>query len=122
LEQFYKMPPAERERELAKLPADKREKIQQQLERYDRLTPEQKQQVDRFNQLPPDVQNAFRKAYQRLQKQAPGRQDVMREELNRLRAMTPAERASRLKSSEFASQFNKNERQILGDLAAVFPN
>jgi hypothetical protein len=116
------MSPAERERELAKLPADKKEKIQQQLERYDHLTPEQKKQVDRFNQLSPEDQNAFRKAYQRFQKQGPERQAVMRDELNRLRAMTASERSTRLKSPEFQTQFNKNERQILGELAAVFPD
>ena len=48
LEQFQKMSPSERERELAKLPADRREKLQRQLERYDQLTPSQKEQLDWF--------------------------------------------------------------------------
>lgn len=117
LEEFSNMSAAERERALSKLPADKREKIQKQLETYDRLTPEQRARVQWFQHLPPARQDEFRKAFQRFQNEPADRQQAMRQELNRLRSLSDAERKSRLKSADFKDAFNDKERKILSEMS-----
>ena len=69
IEQFRKMTPVERQQELAKLPAGRRDKLQRQLEHYDQLTPAQKERLDWFNQLPVDRQKDFRNAFERFKAQ-----------------------------------------------------
>ncbi len=121
LEDFESMPPEQRERELAKLPPDRSAKLRRQLQYYDQLTPAQKQQFNWFNHLPPERQEAFRKAFRKFQAEPAARQQSMREEMGRLRSMSAAERKARLSSPEFQSQFTKNERQILGQMSDALP-
>lgn len=121
LERFQQMSPEERTEALAKLPKDRRQKLQKQLERYDQLSPAQREQLNQFNHLPPERQNAFRKAFQKYQKSPPERQQVMRDELTRLRSMAEEDRAARLASPDFKSRYSKGEQQILSDLAVALP-
>lgn len=121
LEQFQKMSPEERQQALQKLPADRRAKIQKQLDLYDKLTPVERAQLERFRQLPPDRQNALRKAFEKYQKSSPERQQVMRDELTNLRAMTESERAARLSSPEFKRSYSKGEQQMITDMAVALP-
>lgn len=122
LAEFQRMAPRERERQLAALPPDRREKLQRQLQNYDSLSPAQREQLDWFNHLPPERQNSFRKAFKNFQSEAPERQQAMREELARLRVMSDADRTSRLASPEFQKQYKKNEQQILAEMADALPS
>jgi hypothetical protein len=115
------MKPEERDQELSKLPAERRAKLQKQLEHYDQLTPAQRDQLDRFQHLPPERQNAIRKAFQKFQNQPQDRQQAMRDELSSLRSLSEPERVSRVKSQDFRSRFNKHEQEILSDMAAALP-
>ncbi len=121
LEQFQRMSPQEREQELAKLPADRREKMQRQLEHYDQLTPAQREKLDWFNHLAPDRKDAFRKAFQKFQAQPPERQQALREELRNLRSMSESERNARIESPDFRGRFNENEQHILSEMAVTLP-
>lgn len=115
------MSPEQRQKALGRLPPDKREKVQRQLQRYDQLTPRQREQLEWFNHLPPERQNSFRQAFARFQGQPPERQQLMREELNRLRAMPDEERKARLASPEYRTRYRNNEQEILSELSGVFP-
>src|SRR3954463_12643809 len=57
VDRWNRMTPSDREKALSKLPPGQRDKIQQQLNRYNNLTPEQRRQLRTFNQLPPEKQN-----------------------------------------------------------------
>lgn len=122
LEQFKNMSRQERERQLAQLPADRREKLQRQLQTYDNLGPAQREQVDWFTHLPPERQNSFRKAFKNFQNESPERQQAMREELTRLRSMSETDRSARISSGEFRHQYRKNEQQILAEMADALPS
>lgn len=121
LEQFQSMSPQQREQELAKLPADRRDKMQRQLQHYDQLTPAQREKLDWFNHLAPDRKDAFRKAFQKFQGQPPERQQAMREELRNLRTMSESERGTRIESPDFRGKFNENEKHILSEMAGTLP-
>lgn len=121
LEVFQRMTLQERERAMAALPPERRKKLQKQLDAYDRLTPAQKNQLDWFNHLPPDRQESFRKVYKKFVSEPPERQQLMRDEMSRLNALPQQERKARLASPELRSRFNKNEHQILSQMAEALP-
>ena len=117
IEQFKKMGSAERQQELSRLPPDRRDKLQRQLDHYDRLTPAQRERLDWFNQLPPERQNDFRNAFQRFKAQPQGRQQALRQELQHLKDVPEEDRKARLASPDFHTRYSKEEQQILADMA-----
>ena len=117
IEQFKKMTPVERQQELAKLPVDRRDKLQHQLEHYDQLTPAQKERLDWFNQLPPGHQKDFRNAFERFKAQPQDRRQAMRQELQHLKNLSAEDRQSRLASPDFHGRYSKDEQHILTDMA-----
>jgi len=112
VEELLHMSPQQRQQALSHLPEDRRRKIQ-----TERLM----QQYERFRQLPPERQQAVRKAMQKLQNQPPDRQQAIRQELNHLRAMPAAEREEHLSSEDVKSRYSKHEREILEDLSDALP-
>ena len=121
IERFQKMPPVERQQELAKLPADRRDKLERQLQHYDQLTPVQKERLDWFNQLPPERQTQFRKAFQKFQAEPQDRRQAMRKELQKLKNLPEDERKARLASPDFQTRYSKNEQGLLADMAGPLP-
>ena len=117
IEQFKRMTPVERQQELAKLPVDRRDKLQRQLEHYDQMTPAQKERLDWFNQLPPGRQKDFRNAFERFKSQPQDRRQAMRQELQHLKNLPEEDRQSRLASPDFHSRYSKDEQHILTDMA-----
>jgi hypothetical protein len=98
------MSPEEREKTLSKLPPDRRDQIQKQLNRLDQLTPEQRQVLD--------------SRFERLQTFPSERQQAVRQELQSLRGMPAKDRRARLHSDEFKQQFSPEERELI---EGVFP-
>lgn len=121
LEVFERMTPEQRKRAMANLPPERRKKLQKQLDVYDRLTPAQRNQLDWFNHLPPNRQEAFRKVYKQFVQEPPERQQILRDEMSRLTSMTQAERQARLSTPEVRSRFTKNEQQILDQMSEALP-
>jgi phage-related protein len=121
IERFSRMPPARQERELEKLPPDRRRRVERQLRRYNQLSPEQRQELrqryEMFRRLPPERQEALRRAFRDFEQLPPERRRAVRAAFQRLRAMPPAKREARMKSAGFRSRFNKRERKILRELS-----
>ena len=90
-QRFQQMSPEDRERALSKLPPERRARIEQQLERYEKLTPAQKEFVNRRLAM--------------LQSLPPRRQAAVRQELQRLRELPPAQRRAALNSIEEREHF-----------------
>src|SRR5271156_3738106 len=64
VERWIRMSPAERQRALAKLPPERRQRIQERIRQYQQLSPEERQMLrqryDRFSELPLEQQNHAR--------------------------------------------------------------
>ena len=119
VDKWNRMPPAERDKALAKLPPGQRNKIQQQLNRYNNLTPQQRGQLQKFNQLPPEKQNQARRLFRQFNEFPEERQGVLKQEFESLRAMPEADRQSRLNSDEFRGKYNPKEQKVLGGLSGL---
>jgi hypothetical protein len=105
LERFEKMPTAQRQEELAKLPPERRQQIERRLAHLAKLTPEQR--------------SALNKRWEQFQHLPPDRQDAVRTELQHLRSMPEADRAARLNSPEMKKQFSGHELNLLREASGA---
>lgn len=125
VDEFEKMSPEQQRKALAKLPPERRQKIEERLQNLRSLTPEQrtalKQEYGRFAELPPARQEAVRNAFKKFGNQPPDRQQSIRDELNHLSGMPPEERSSFMDSKDFRRQYNHNEQQIIKDMSDLLP-
>ncbi len=117
VDKWNRMPPAERDKALAKLPPGQRDKIQQQLNRYNNLTPQQRGQLQKFNQLAPEKQNQLRRLFSQYNEFPKERQGMLIQEYENLRAMPEADRKTRLNSDEFRGKYDAREQKFLGGLS-----
>jgi hypothetical protein len=101
LDRFTNMSPEAREKELSKLPPQRRAAFEQRLARYQQMTPQQqekfKQKLEMMQRLPKDRQNA------------------VRQEIEQLRALPPAERRKALEGDELKQNFSPDEQELVRD-------
>lgn len=97
LDRFQRMSPEERQKELDKLPPERRQQIERRLERIQNLSPKQRERalerLQKLRDLPPD------------------RQHAVRQELKQLRALPPGERMNRL--NQDSEKFSPEELNLL---------
>jgi len=126
IDEFERMPPDQQQKALAKLPADRRKKVEQQLAHLRSLPPEQRamlrQTYGRLSELPPERRQAVRKSFEKFGNQPADRQQAIREELKQLGNLPADERAGRIKSQDFRKSFNHGEQQIIRDMADLLPD
>ena len=124
VERWIRMPPAERQKALAKLPPERRRLIQERIRQYQQLSPEERQMLrqryDRFSELPPDKQNQARALFRQFRALPEERRRVMQRELQQLRSMPEADREKRMATEDFRNRFSPSEKLMLQDLARVF--
>jgi Protein of unknown function (DUF3106) len=120
IERWSRMTPEERSRALEKLPAERRQKIEDQLERYQNLSPEEREQLhfraELFNRLPPERQDIARRVFRQFNQLPPERQAIVRGELQNLRAMPPPDRRARIQSEDFRDAYNNREQMVVRQL------
>ena len=125
VDEFERMSPEQQEKALAKLPPERRKKVEAQLAKLRSLPPEQRaalrQTYNRLSEFPPERQQQLRKALQKFGSQPADRQEAIRQELRQLSGLSAEDRAVRLKSPEFRSTFNHGEQQIVRDMADLLP-
>ena len=125
LEQFERMSPKEQQKALAKLPPERRRRMEGRLQTLRSLPPEQRSnlmaQYGRFSELSPERQEAVRNAWKEFGTQPPDRKQAMREELRSLGDIPAAERQTRLNNPEVRGKFSPQEQQILKDMSDVLP-
>jgi len=123
VDKWNRMSPEERQKALAKLPPDRRQKIEEALNQYKNLTPEQRRQLrsryEMFNQLPPEKQNQARGLFRQFGQMPPGRQNLLRSEFENLRSMPETDRRARLNSDEFRNKYSSDEQRFLGNLSGL---
>jgi len=103
VERFLQMSPEDRERALSQLTPERREQVEQQLNRLQQLSPEQMQRLQ-------DLYPAFVSL-------RPARRLAVRAEIQELRKMRPVERKDRLNSD--AGNFSPDELSILRQVSGI---
>jgi hypothetical protein len=103
VERFLQMSPDDRERALSQLAPERRQQVEQQLNRLQQLSPDQAQRLQ-------DVYPAFMNL-------RPVRRQAVRAEIKELRQMRPVERKDRLNSD--AGSFSPEEMSILRQVTGV---
>ena len=125
IERLSKMPPAQRDRALSKLPPNRKAMLEDRLERYNRMTPKQRERLkndyEMFQKLSPEKQDEVRRSFRQLTEMPEDRRKQVRQELHRLRSMTADERKTRMDSEKFKSRFSDDERDLLANLSALAP-
>jgi len=125
IDRWNRMPPAERERELAKLPPARARLIRQRLWWYNHLPPEEQQELreryQTFSQLPPDQQSVVRARLREFRQLPTPRRGAVHREVERLRSLPQAQREVAL-NGELQGRFSPQELQIIRDLATYLPN
>jgi len=121
VEKFSRLPPEEQDRMLQKLPKDRRKQIQNNLDRYNELSPEQKKRLGRqyenFQQWPPEKQQSARKIFRRMNGLEEERKVAMRREVVKLRNLPGDRRSEYMRSDSYKDSFSADEQKILSDLA-----
>ena len=103
VERFLQMSPEDRERELSKLSPERRQQVEQRL--------------NRLQQLPPEQMQGLQDVYPAFMNLRPGRQQAVRQEIRELRQMRPVLRRDRLNSD--ASSFSPEEMDILRRVTGI---
>lgn len=123
VDKWNRMSPEERQKALASMPPDRRQKIEEQLNQYKNLTPAERRELRArlavFNQLSPEKQNQARRLFQQFGKLPADRQTPVRAEFENLRSMPESERNARLNSDEFRNKYNSNEQGFLRNLSGL---
>ena len=121
LERWLHMTPEERQRALEKLPPQRRERIEQQLRRYQAMSPEERERVrarmEAWEKLPPEAREQRRELFRRFVSLPENRRPLVRRELNYLRNLPEAERSARLSSEAFRNRYSADEQRLLRDLS-----
>ena len=103
VERLLQMSPEDRERALSQLTPERRQQVEQRLERLQQLSPDQRQRLQ-------DVYPAFNNL-------RPARQQAVRQEIQELRQMRPALRKDRLNGD--ARDFSPEEMDILRQVTGI---
>ena len=103
VERFLQMSPEDRERALAQLTPERRQQVEERINRLQQLPPEQ---IQRLQDLYPAFLNL-----------RPARRQAVREEIQQLRLTRPALRKDRLNSD--ARDFSPEEMDILRRVAGI---
>ncbi|MGH9722609.1 MAG: DUF3106 domain-containing protein [Bryobacteraceae bacterium] len=123
IDRWENMSPEQRERALAKLPPERRKRIEANLERFHNLTPEQRSQLSEsyamFNSLPPARQEQARRVFGRFKSLPDGRRPLVRREFETLRQMDETEQRSHMNTEEFRNRFSQQEQQLLREMTGV---
>jgi len=125
IDRWNRMSPAERERQLAKLPPDRARMIRQRILRYNQMNPEEQQALreryQTFSQLPPDKQEIVRGRLREFRTLPGARRPVVHGEVEQLRLMPEAQRQARMNGDEFRNRYSPQEQQIIRDLSTYLP-
>lgn len=126
VEKLATMTPEQRQKALSGLPPAKQRQIEQALENYNKLTPQQRlnaaARAEKLQSLPPAEKQEVRKSLQAFRELPDDRKRAVRQEVNKLSKLPPTERDNRLASGEFKSNFTPAEQQMVKHMQLVTPD
>jgi hypothetical protein len=123
VERLSRLRKPEREKTLAKLPPDTRQRIEKGLQQLDGMGPIEKQEaLERFRAfttLDSHGKEEIRAALASFKVLPDRRRQVLRSEMNLLHRMSKQQREQHMAADEFKSRFSVDERSILEKLTLV---
>ena len=127
LEKLRRMAPEERERVLRNMPPERRQMLEERLERWERMAPRRKKHLDgrlsNFQQMKPEQQQALRRLARRFQETMPeGKRMEGRRALTMLQRLDPEGRKRVLGSARMRERFSDEERELLREMAENMPD
>lgn len=124
-QRLLQMTPEQRDRILEKLPQAQQDRVRQQLERLDHMSPAEKERIARQAQyiaaLEPAQRRVVSQAMSGMNQLPADRRGPVRKELLALVNSSEEDRDARLKSEEFKKKFSPDEQKILTDLSTTLP-
>jgi len=106
-------------------PPERQSALKEQLRRFNTLPPEQRERalkrMEFMQSLSPEQRKQIKDANQQLQTLPEDRRVMVHKALRHLRSMSPDERQQTLQSDQFKSTFSEQEQNIVKQLAAVEP-
>lgn len=121
VERLERMTPEQRQRVLDRLPPERRERVERGIENLRNMSEEDRARLREFRNQSPERREAMRKNLQRMQELPPPRRRAVRDEIQSLRDMSPEARAAHLDSEAFRKRFNQRERDLLSDVSRNMP-
>ena len=125
LRKLLKMTPDQRNKALGALKPARRTQIEQRLNDYQKMPPEQlARALDRLNRmqsLSPQKQQQVRQATAQFNALPQPRHALVNRQLNQMRPLADADRRAVMNSEEFRSKFTPAEQQMIEDLSLVTP-
>jgi hypothetical protein len=77
--------------------------------------------MDRFEHMSPGQRQQTRELFQQFKQLDSGRKDVVRNEIRRIRTLSPEERQSTYNSDEFRSNFSPQEQDLIRGMGEMGP-
>jgi hypothetical protein len=125
LDRWNRMTPDQRSRALAKLTPERRQQIQERLDRFNAMPKEEQDRMrrryDRFSHLAPERQAIVKRQIQAFIKLPDERRPAISREFEQLRRLPADERNARMNSEEFRNRYSPREQQLLSDLSNAMP-
>lgn len=125
LMQLAQMTPEERATALAKLRPEQRERLEQGLDNFSKLPPDQQartlSQYQKMEALTPEKREQVRESLTQYNNIPPPRKGVIRQEMIRLSTMSPEFRADYMSKPAFRRQYSEEEIRMMNDLNGIVP-
>ncbi|HYO83764.1 MAG TPA: DUF3106 domain-containing protein [Bryobacteraceae bacterium] len=123
MERLSQMTEEQRDRFLGRLPADRRARLEERLQKYRELPEAERLRLqaeyDAFRQLPPERQEEMRTLFRSFGDRDEHQRRRLRRELVRLRKIPATQRAQRMQSDDFRREFSEEERSFLSRLTEL---
>lgn len=125
IDRLAAMTPEERDKALAGLPAERRAKILENVEKFNQLPPLQqarsRERLERLNSLAPARQMELRDSMKEFNGLPQPRRAMMNNTMRRLVQMTDEQRRAFMETNAFRNRFSANEQRLMNDLIEIFP-
>ena len=121
LDRFDRMSPEQRRKALDRLPPERKQRIEQGLEQYRAMNPENRERLRNFERMSAEKRDAVRQSFVKMQELPQPRRAMVRREVQQLRGLTDAERDTRMQSEAFRRRFDANEQGLIHEMVSNLP-
>ncbi|MCX6613471.1 MAG: DUF3106 domain-containing protein [Acidobacteria bacterium] len=125
IERLNRMSPAERQKMLNRMPADRRQILEKRINNLNSIRPEAREKLRKdyeyFQQLPPEKRDEARRTLKQIADLPDERRKLVRGAVHNLRQQPSELRDRRLASRAFEQRFNEDERKLIREALSVLP-
>ncbi len=125
IERLNKMTPAQRQKVLSRMPAARRQLLEERIASFNRMAPEKRDQIRReletFQQMPPERQAEVRRTLRAIADLPVERRQAVRRAVQQLRKDPPDVQQKRMVSTRFNERFSDEERKLIRDAVTLLP-